>query len=102
MILELESRGALTPAEQSLTNKDIAQRLGLKPDHPIVLAIAAGDYDSARKLSIGLNVEASINPIVAKTQAETTGDQVDPWRVISVPSTEKSDNRMEFFNLSFS
>ena len=102
MILELESRGALTPAEQNLTNKDIAQRLGLKPDHPIVLAIAAGDYDSARKLSIGLNVEASINPIVAKTQAETTGDQVDPWRVISVPSTEKSDNRMEFFNLSFS
>jgi hypothetical protein len=84
IISELESRGELTPAEQNLTNKDIAQRLGLKPDHPIVLAIARGEYDLARKLSIGLNVEASINPMVAKTEAETTDDQVDPWRVISL------------------
>jgi hypothetical protein len=81
MILELQSRGALTPAEQNLTNKDIAQRLGLKPDHPIVLAIARGEYDSARELSIGLNhLETSVNAIAAPT----TDDQVDPWRVISL------------------
>jgi hypothetical protein len=86
MILELQSRGALTPAEQSLTNKDIAQRLGLKPDHPIVLAIARGEYDSARKLSIGLNLETSVNAIAAPT----TDDQVDPWRVISLTPEEIS------------
>jgi|694.fasta_scaffold13328_11 hypothetical protein len=80
IISELESRGELTPAEQNLTNKDIAQRLGLKPDHPIVLAIARGEYDSARELSIGLNLETSVNAIAAPT----TDDQVDPWRVISL------------------
>ena len=98
MILELESRGALTPAELNLTNKDIAQRLGLKPDHPIVLAIVDGNYDSARKLSIGLNVETSINAI-----AETTDDQVDdPWRVISVtPKEESNSGSRDLFKLTF-
>ena len=101
MILEeLQSRGALTPAELNLTNKDIAQRLGLKPDHPIVLAIVDGNYDSARKLSIGLNVETSVNAI-----AETTDDQVDPWGVISltpegISSLDPLGGR-DFFKLSF-
>jgi PAS domain-containing protein len=99
IILELESRGALTPAELNLTNKDIAQRLGLKPDHPIVLAIVAGNYDAARKLSIGLNnIETSVNAIAAP-------DPVDPWGVISLTPEGISSldplGGSDFFKLSF-
>ncbi len=98
IISELESRGELTPAEQNLTNKDIAQRLGLKPDHPIVLAIARGEYDSARKLSIGLNIETSVNAIAAP-------DPVDPWGVISLTPEGISSldplGGSDFFKLSF-
>lgn len=109
MILELESRGELSSAEQSLTNKDIAQRLGLKPDHPIVLAIVAGDYDLAQELSVGLNIEASINAIAAATT--TDNQDLDPWLAISnsVTPTKESDKSLnlftegkQFFNLSFS
>ncbi|MFM7458043.1 MAG: hypothetical protein ACKO3R_05225 [bacterium] len=107
MILEeLQSRGALTPAELNLTNKDIAQKLGLKPDHPIVLAIVAGDYDLAQKLSVGLNIETSINAIPA---VMTTDNQdLDPWFAVSnsVTPTEESNSfnlqgSREFFNLTF-
>jgi hypothetical protein len=109
MILGLQSRGALTPAELNLTNKNIAQKLGLKPDHPIVLAIAAGDYDLAQELSVGLNVEASINAIAAATT--TDNQDLDPWLAISnsVTPTEESDKSFnlftegkQFLNLSFS
>ena len=110
IILELESRGALTPAELNLTNKDIAQKLGLKPDHPIVLAIVDGNYDSARKLSIGLNVETSINAIAPENAIATaTTDTLDEeWLSISnsvIPIEESNPSKLtggsKFFNLTF-
>ncbi|MBU6195996.1 MAG: hypothetical protein KGO93_00330 [Cyanobacteria bacterium REEB446] len=107
MILELQSRGALTLAEQSLTNKDIAQKLGLKPDHPIVLAIAAGDYDLAQELSVGLNVEASINAIAPENAIANKGLD-DEWLSISnsvIPIEESNPSKLtggsKFLNLTF-
>ena len=109
MILELESRGELNTAAQNVNNKDIAQKLGLKPDHPIVLAIAAGDYDLAQELSVGLNIEASINAIAAATT--TDNQDLDPWLAInnSVTPAKESNRSLnlftegkQFFNLSFS
>jgi len=115
IILELESRGALTPAELNLTNKDIAQKLGLKPDHPIVLAIAAGDYDSARELSRGLTVATTVNNAIAPENAiavattETDNQKgFDPWSSFgnSVKPTETSNSfdpmdGSKFLNLTF-
>jgi hypothetical protein len=107
MILELQSRGALTLAEQSLTNKDIAQKLGLKPNHPIVLAIAGGEYDLAWKLSIGLNVEASINAIAPENAIANKGLD-DEWLSISntvIPTEESNSFNLQvsrdLFNLTF-
>jgi hypothetical protein len=107
MILELQSRGALTLAEQSLTNKDIAQKLGLKPNHPIVLAIAAGDYDLAQELSVGLNVEASINAIAPENAIANKGLD-DEWLSISntvIPTEESNSFNLQvsrdLFNLTF-
>jgi hypothetical protein len=104
MISELESRGELTPAEQNLTNKDIAQRLGLKPDHPIVLAIARGEYDSARELSIGLNLETSVNAIAPENAIASGNQGLRAWLSFSNSVIPTHENNLEkkFLNLNFS
>jgi hypothetical protein len=94
MILELQSRGELNTAAQNLTNKDIALKLGLKPDHPIVLAIASGDYDLAQKLSVGLNVEASIQSMA--DEPENPG--LEEW--LNFAHIDTSLLTEEFFKLS--
>lgn len=99
MISELQSRGELSSAEQSLNNKDIAQKLGLKPDHPIVLAIAAGDYDLAQRLSAGLNVETSVNAIATENNATVT-DGLEEW-LSSVKPIDENNPGNKFFGLSF-
>jgi hypothetical protein len=106
MISELQSRGELSSAEQSLNNKDIAQKLGLKPDHPIVLAIAAGDYDLAQRLSAGLNVETSVNAIATATTDNQALD--DEWLRVSnnvIPTEESNSFNLQgsrdLFNLTF-
>jgi hypothetical protein len=99
-ILELQSRGELSPAEQNLNNKDIAQKLGLKPDHPIVLAIAAGNYDLAQKLSVGLTVATSVNAIATAT---TDNQDLSEWLSFSnsVKPTDENNLKNEFLGLSF-
>jgi hypothetical protein len=119
MILERESHGLRGAAAKNFTNKDIAQKLGLKPDHPIVLAIAAGDYGLAQELSVGLNVETSVNAIAAAT-TEPDNQGFDAWLSFSnsaiptdnnsVTSTEESnkpfnpfaEDKLSNLNLTFS
>ena len=101
MISELQSRGELSSAEQNLNNKDIAQKLGLKPDHPIVLAIASGDYDLAQKLSVGLTVATSVNAIAPENA--TAADNQHEWLSFSnsVIPTEENNPGNKFLNLTF-
>ncbi len=103
MISELQSRGELSSAEQNLNNKDIAQKLGLKPDHPIVLAIAAGDYDLAQKLSVGLTVATSVNAIAPENATAPDNQGLDVWLSISnsVKPTDENNLEKKFLGLSF-
>jgi hypothetical protein len=110
MISELQSRGELSSAEQSLNNKDIAQKLGLKPDHPIVLAIAAGDYDLARELSRGLTVATTVNNAITPENviATNVNQGFDHWSSFSntfIPTEESNSFNLQgsrdLFNLTF-
>jgi hypothetical protein len=103
MILERESHGLRGAAAKNFTNKDIAQKLGLKPDHPIVLAIAAGDYGLAQELSVGLNVETSVNAIAAAT-TEPDNQGFDAWLSFSnsaIPTDNNSVTSTEESNKPF-
>lgn len=116
-VAELRSRGQLTSAELNLTNKYIAQQLGLKPGHPVVLAIAAGDYklalklsegldlapkllerlDLALKLSEGLDVETSVIAAVDNTVPQPHSDA--EW--LRSSTVKLAGGESNFFNLNF-
>jgi len=61
LIADLESHGEIRSAEQNQASREIAAKLGLEEDHPIVQALINGDYVRAQELADGTSIAASIS-----------------------------------------